>query len=559
VASVGVEGLESRLFLSVSDPLTLNADVGSPKIAGSATYSNGAFTVAGEGADIWNKSDQFHYNYANIAGDSMLAAKVTSVQNTASWAKAGVMIRATTSSNSAFADIVVTPQGHLSFQWRTKSGNSCNLFTVEGKTAPQWVELVRSGNVFSAWYGSDGVVWKQLGSNETIVMSSKATAGLAVCSLTTTKKCTATFTNVTLKAGATIPLPAPTLKLTSPAEYQVFQRKGSTGAIKITGTVTGAGLHEVQASFHGGAFQTIAANVAAGAFAGSLTGQAQGQGTLVVRLEDQPQITASVAMVGIGDVFIIAGQSNASGRATNPQSYTPSHGVTATIFGNDYIWHNLADPTDSPINQVDLVSDELSPANATHAVNGNPGGSYWPILATDILANQAVPVAFIPCALGGSSIAQWAPGANHQDRTTLYGSMIYRAKAVGGVRGVLWEQGETDAHDGVATADYQASLAALAAAIHADLGVKLIAAKLQSGGTYATQPQTDAINAAIGAEWAADPNVAAGADLSGLIVDDGYAHIITNADMAAAGALWWSAIASSVYSLPPASTPPAGV
>ena len=39
----------------------VNQDIGSVGVAGSATYTNGTFTVKGSGADIWGTADTFQY------------------------------------------------------------------------------------------------------------------------------------------------------------------------------------------------------------------------------------------------------------------------------------------------------------------------------------------------------------------------------------------------------------------------------------------------------------------------------------------------------------------
>src|SRR5262249_46001706 len=70
-------------------------DVGAPGQAGSASVSDGTYTVSGGGADIWGTSDQFHYVYQSSAGDLTITARVTSQQTTNPLAKSGVMIRAT--------------------------------------------------------------------------------------------------------------------------------------------------------------------------------------------------------------------------------------------------------------------------------------------------------------------------------------------------------------------------------------------------------------------------------------------------------------------------------
>jgi hypothetical protein len=173
-------------------------DIGSPKIAGSASFANGIYTVTGQGNDIWNASDQFHYDYTAATGDTTISAQVTSVQNTYSWAKAGVMIRDGTAANAAFADVVVTPGGYVSFQFRAKAGGPCSMVTLTGKHAPQFVKLVRTGNTFSAFYSSNGTTWTQVGKSQTIAMGNAVTTGLAVTSVNLTKACTATFANVSV-------------------------------------------------------------------------------------------------------------------------------------------------------------------------------------------------------------------------------------------------------------------------------------------------------------------------------------------------------------------------
>ena len=173
-------------------------DIGSPKAKGSSSFANGIYTVAGAGSDIYNTSDQFHYLYKNVTGNVTIAAKVTSVQNTNAWAKAGVMIRNGTAANAAFADVVVTPGGYLAFQYRAKAGGSSAETVVTGKFAPESVKLVRSGNSFSAYYSTNGTTWIQLGKTVSITMSSAVTTGLAVTSINTSKTSTATFSNVTV-------------------------------------------------------------------------------------------------------------------------------------------------------------------------------------------------------------------------------------------------------------------------------------------------------------------------------------------------------------------------
>ena len=101
-------------------------DIGSPGQVGSACESGGVWTVRGGGADIWNSSDQFRFAYqsANVPTNATIVARVTSVQNTNTWAKAGVMFRDGTAANARFVMVVQMPNNEVTMQWRTTAGGS---------------------------------------------------------------------------------------------------------------------------------------------------------------------------------------------------------------------------------------------------------------------------------------------------------------------------------------------------------------------------------------------------------------------------------------------------
>lgn len=320
--------------------------------------------------------------------------------------------------------------------------------------------------------------------------------------------------------------PAQVLMITAPSAFQVFQRSDCSGTITITGSTTQA--TNVEARYRGSAWANIASNVT-GSFSGQLTKQFVGQGNLEIRASIEPAMVITVNSVGIGDVYLIAGQSNASGRASNLQVYShPS--LKAGLFGNDYLWHELFDATDSGVNQADLVSAD------------SPGGSVWPLLATSYMTETNIPVAFVPCAKGATSITAWLPSMNHQDRSTLYGSMVSRGLLTG-CKAVLWWQGESDGLAGMSQATYHGHLATIANALKADLNIKLIPCKLQNSSGI-TDSAEQAINDAIGAAWLTEMNVLTGPDLSDLASDDSF-HLATDVKIATAAGRWWSAVRSA--------------
>lgn len=341
-------------------------------------------------------------------------------------------------------------------------------------------------------------------------------------------------------AGVTYPdFGEASLALTAPTSYRTYQRNSNNQAdIAISGTYVGAPT-AIEASWNGGDWTTLDAAPAGGAYSGTLTNQSAGQGTLTVRFANDTGVTATVAYVGIGDIYAIAGQSNASGRGENNQSY--SHGtLKASLFGNDYAWHELTDPTDSIVDQVDAVSQE--PA-------APPSGSIWPLLATALMTATGVPVAFVPGALGGSSITSWLPGADHLNRATLYGSLHYRCDQIGGVKAWLWWQGEADT--AMSEATYNGHLDTLANAIRTDMGVKIMPCKLQDCGDGLDETN---VNNAIGTAWTDNSNVLRGPDLHGIVADENvwdgvtyHVHIVSDAKLRQVSDLWAVAMMTAIY------------
>jgi regulation of enolase protein 1 (concanavalin A-like superfamily) len=183
-------------FAAVPSPWQ-SADIGAVAVAGSTTRRNGVFTVDGSGADIWGVADEFRYVYQTATGDCVFVARVSSVENTNNWAKAGVMIRETLDANARHATVVLTPAQGVSFARRKATGEGSSETTTGGLTAPYWVRVVRSGDVFTASRSSDGTSWTTIGS-ETIAMSANVYIGLAVSSHNDGTLCTATFDNASV-------------------------------------------------------------------------------------------------------------------------------------------------------------------------------------------------------------------------------------------------------------------------------------------------------------------------------------------------------------------------
>lgn len=157
------------------------------------------------------------------------------------------------------------------------------------------------------------------------------------------------------------------------------------------------------------------------------------------------------------DLYVLAGQSNMSGRGALAELTARERVADPRIrlYGNDGRWREALDPLDDASNQIDSVSSDRQAAVG-------PGLTF----ARTLVRMRGRPVALVPCAKGGSAIAEWTPGP---DRRALYGACVARTREAGGrPAGLLWYQGESDARLAAAQ-DWGQRFAALIAAFRTDV------------------------------------------------------------------------------------------
>jgi hypothetical protein len=185
-------------FTVTAQPLPtswLDQDVGQVGIAGSATFTNGTFTVKGAGSQVWGTADSFHFAYQVLSGDGTIVARVVSISPTS--ATPGVMIRDSLNPNamSAFGAYYAS-NAYLNYR-STTAGNTSQSSAAAG-SLPYWLKLSRSGSTLNAYTSADGVNWVAIGSSQTINMGQSVYIGLVVCSNNSSTLATATFDNVSV-------------------------------------------------------------------------------------------------------------------------------------------------------------------------------------------------------------------------------------------------------------------------------------------------------------------------------------------------------------------------
>lgn len=171
-------------------------DVGNVQAAGSAQLENGIWTITGSGSDIWSQADEFHFSHIPLSGDGSITAQVAITNNPGgnSWAKAGIMMRETTSSSSRNVMLHRSANNGNRFQVRNTTGGTTSS---SGSGDLGWLRLERSGNTFTGYVSSDGDQWSVL-SSQTLELDENLIVGLGVTSHNDGTLTTATFSNVTL-------------------------------------------------------------------------------------------------------------------------------------------------------------------------------------------------------------------------------------------------------------------------------------------------------------------------------------------------------------------------
>ena len=242
------------------------------------------------------------------------------------------------------------------------------------------------------------------------------------------------------------------LRLTLPLDYQVHQRVArAEGRIIVAGSLAkgseDSGTVEARLVGAGAAAEwqkLTTLKSGATEFRVELNAPSGGWYRLEVRVRSEDSIVAetTVEHVGVGEVFVIAGQSNSANHGEERQ--TTKTGLVATSYNGK--WQLANDPQPG--------------------ASGN-GGSFIPPFGDAIAERFKVPVGIIATGVGATSVREWLPRGTRfpnpptltghvtqlatsewESKGALFDNLVTRMKQAGpnGFRAVLWHQGESDAN-----------------------------------------------------------------------------------------------------------------
>jgi hypothetical protein len=264
--------------------------------------------------------------------------------------------------------------------------------------------------------------------------------------------------NITVEADAiafTVPMVGADPDPMGAVDYRLFQRDGANQAtgVRVTGTYDGDPEGAIEWRYNGGSWATLDATPTGGEFDEVVTLQGPAQGALEVRFAANPSVSAALSYVGVGDLYLCAGQSNAAGWSPSYlQPVAPAANPTwkAVEFDFAHVWRENFETLAKPFH---IPSDAVYSAfNA----GGAGDGSYYGHLAT-LAMESGVPIGVVPAARGSTNIDQWNAGSP-SNTGTLFGAMLATAQKLGSFRYVLWWQGEGSMSDTATGTAYDPTL-----------------------------------------------------------------------------------------------------
>ncbi|MDQ6665908.1 MAG: hypothetical protein M3Z23_16125 [Acidobacteriota bacterium] len=142
------------------------SDVGNPAIKGAAVFDpvKKESRVTGAGANIWAKTDEFHFVWKKLSGNVRLTATMHFAgASDAAHRKAGLMLRKSLDTGSPYVDVVVHGSGLTSLQFREAEDDITRGFNFP-VAGPARIALEKRGNMYSLWEGAEGEPLREAGS-----------------------------------------------------------------------------------------------------------------------------------------------------------------------------------------------------------------------------------------------------------------------------------------------------------------------------------------------------------------------------------------------------------
>lgn len=157
-------------------------------------------------------------------------------------------------------------------------------------------------------------------------------------------------------------------------------------------------------------------------------------------------VSVTVSSWFVGDVWILAGQSNMQGCGLLSEAAPPHPLVKALLLNRQWA------PSREPIHVPGESDDEVHHRNGLRGLAARAfslkrgrGTGLGVFFGREMVKRTGVPQGLICTALGGTSMSEWSPALRSRNGKSLYASMLKSVQCTGQpVAGLLWYQGESD-------------------------------------------------------------------------------------------------------------------
>ncbi len=275
------------------------------------------------------------------------------------------------------------------------------------------------------------------------------------------------------------------ISITFPMEKAVFQRsKNNNATISIAGNYT-SNISSVEARFINAQnnqviidWITFTTYINGGIFNGSVSNVPGGWYILEVRAKLGSNVVGNATLnrVGVGEVFLIAGQSNAQGLEGNQ----------GEVGANDerVLSHNEVSWYDAGAGQCDKKTPnypsftQIFSNGSTRSYLSKTSFNPWCYgkLGDNLVTRLAVPVVFFNASAYNTTSYNWKESSDNQPTQNFFSQsqfsycnnvgvpysglerIINYYASIFGVRAILWHQGETDNNANTSTSNYYSNI-----------------------------------------------------------------------------------------------------
>lgn len=187
-----------------------SSDIGNTQRGGTAyDKATKSYEITGGGGDIWGASDSFHYAWQQVYGEDWYIQADVSLPSGGSQPneKGVLMFRQSLDPDSAYVDVAIHADGHITLQWRLAQG-ATTADTAAPMRNAKTLRIERRGNLFIASAAGDDGQMHEFAS-KTVMFEDPVYLGLGVCAHDANGLATVKFSNLKIDRTGMAPASTP--------------------------------------------------------------------------------------------------------------------------------------------------------------------------------------------------------------------------------------------------------------------------------------------------------------------------------------------------------------